>query len=61
VNKRLSRSKSRAGDGQREMGKGGLVGGGYRGVGEKTQEYTTHNIANPAGTHFLHQTSLQQS
>jgi len=20
-----------------------------------------HNIANPAGTHFLHQTSLQQS
>lgn len=26
--------------------------------GEKTQEYTTHDIANPAGTHFLHQTSL---
>lgn len=37
-------------------GEGGLGAGGDRG-----QVYTTHNRANPAGTHFLHHTSLQQS
>lgn len=42
-------------DGEEEEEEKGIREGG------KTQEYTTHNIANPAGTHFLHQTSLQQS
>lgn len=31
------------------------------GWGDRGQVYTTHNRANPAGTHFLHHTSLQQS